>query len=99
MSEIHKPSVRTVERTEDRFLPSDVFESRSRNQPPRNGTGVDMDRWIEFRTTEREQFAEFMRLGRARLGFFQSPYVSWRKDIALYLGPQAAAQRGLVVST
>ncbi|MGH8260455.1 MAG: FAD-dependent oxidoreductase, partial [Steroidobacteraceae bacterium] len=39
MSDIAKPIVRTVERTEERFLPSDVFESRSRAQPPRNGTG------------------------------------------------------------
>ena len=35
-----KPAVKTVERTEDRFLPSDLFEARSRAQPPRNGTGV-----------------------------------------------------------
>ena len=34
-----QPTVKTVERTEDRFLPSDLFESRSRTQPPRNGTG------------------------------------------------------------
>ncbi len=59
--------------------------------------GVDMDRWIEFRTTEREQFAEFMRLGRERLGFFQAPYVSWRKDIALYLGPRQSGLSALDV--
>ena len=57
--------------------------------------GVDMDRWIDFRTTEREQFAEFMRLGRERLGFFQSPYVSWRKDIALFLGPRQSGLSGI----
>jgi len=57
--------------------------------------GVDMDRWIDFRTTEREQFAEFMRLGRERLGFFQSPYVSWRKDIALFLGPRQSGLSGV----
>ncbi len=39
MSDITKPTVKTVERTEDRFLPSDLFESRSRTQRPRNGTG------------------------------------------------------------
>jgi hypothetical protein len=59
--------------------------------------GVDMDRWIEFRTTEREQFAEFMRLGRERLGFFQAPYVSWRKDIALFLGPRQSGLSALDV--
>ncbi len=57
--------------------------------------GVDMDRWIEFRTTEREQFSQFMRLGRERLGFFQSPYVSWRKDIALFLGPRQSGLSGI----
>ncbi len=59
--------------------------------------GVDMNRWIEFRTTEREQFAEFMRLGRERLGFFQAPYVSWRNDIALFLGPRQSGLSALDV--
>jgi len=59
--------------------------------------GVDMDRWIAFRTGEREQFAEFMRLGRERLGFFQAPYVSWRKDIALFLGPRQSGLSALDV--
>jgi len=57
--------------------------------------GVDMDRWIDFRTIEREPFAEFMRLGRERLGFFQAPYVSWRKDIALFLGPRQSGLSGV----
>ncbi len=59
--------------------------------------GVDMDRWIEFRTSGREQFAEFMRLGRERLGFFQAPYVSWRRDIALFLGPRQSGLSALDV--
>ena len=57
--------------------------------------GVDMDRWIDFRNIERDQFAEFMRLGRERLGYFQAPYVSWRKDIALFLGPRQSGLSGL----
>lgn len=57
--------------------------------------GVDMNRWIEFRTTERDQYAEFTRLGRERLGFFQPPYVSWRKDIALFLGPRQSGLSGV----
>jgi len=57
--------------------------------------GVDMDRWIDFRNLEREQFSEFMARGRERLGFFQSPYVSWRKDIALFLGPRQSGLSGL----
>ena len=39
MTDIAPPKVRSVERTEDRLLASDVFESRSRTQPPRNGSG------------------------------------------------------------
>lgn len=35
--------------------------------------GVDMDRWIDFRTLQREQFSDFMQRGRDRLGFFQPP--------------------------
>ena len=33
------PTVQRVEQSEDRFLMSDLFESRKRTQPPRNGTG------------------------------------------------------------
>ncbi len=50
--------------------------------------GVDMSRWLEFRGGEPDQFAAFMQLGREKLGFFQPPYVSWRNDIALFLGPR-----------
>ena len=57
--------------------------------------GVDMDRWIDFRNLEPQQFSEFMRQGRERHGFFQSPYVSWRKDIALFLGPRQSGLSGL----
>jgi hypothetical protein len=57
--------------------------------------GVDMDRWIDFRTLQREQFADFMQRGRDRLGFFQAPYVSWRQDIALFLGPRQSGLSGV----
>jgi hypothetical protein len=36
-----------------------------------------------------------MQRGRDRLGFFQAPYVSWRKDIALFLGPRQSGFSGL----
>jgi FAD dependent oxidoreductase len=57
--------------------------------------GVDMDRWIDFRLLQREPFSDFMQRGRDRLGFFQAPYVSWRKDIALFLGPRQSGLSGL----
>ncbi len=59
--------------------------------------GVDMNRWIDFRTGEPEQFAAFMARGRELMGFFQSPYVSWRNDIALFLGPRQSGLSALDV--
>ena len=50
--------------------------------------GVDMNSWLDFRGGQPEQYAEFTKMGRERLGFFQPPYVSWRNDIALFLGPR-----------
>ncbi len=50
--------------------------------------GADMDRWLAFRANEPEQYAQFAALGREKLGFFQPPYVSWRTDIGLFLGPR-----------
>ncbi len=59
--------------------------------------GVDMDRWLAFRRGEPEQFAAFMQLGREQLGFFQPPYVSWRNDIGLFLGPRQSGLSALDV--
>jgi hypothetical protein len=47
-----------------------------------------MNKWLAFRRGEPERFKEFMQKGRSELGFFQPPYVSWRDDIALFLGPR-----------
>jgi hypothetical protein len=59
--------------------------------------GVVMDRWLAFRANEPEQYAQFAALGRERLGFFQPPYVSWRNDIALFLGPRQSGLSALDV--
>ena len=50
--------------------------------------GVDMQRWLEFRRTQPEAFAEFMRVGRETCGLFERPFVSWRNDVALFMGPR-----------
>ena len=50
--------------------------------------GVDMDRWIAFRVQRAEEFAAIMERGRATLGEVDRPYVSWRNDVALFLGPR-----------
>jgi hypothetical protein len=52
--------------------------------------GVDMNRWIAFRTGQPEAFKDFMDRGRAASGLFERPFVSWRNDVALFMGPRQA---------
>ncbi len=59
--------------------------------------GVDMETWLAFRGGEPDAFSDFMKLGREALGFFQPPYVSWRNDIALFLGPRQSGLSALNV--
>ncbi|MBO9518708.1 MAG: FAD-dependent oxidoreductase [Porphyrobacter sp.] len=59
--------------------------------------GVDMDRWLEFRAADADQFAQFTALGREQLGFFQTPYVTWRNDIAVFMGPRQSGLSALDV--
>jgi hypothetical protein len=51
--------------------------------------GVDMTRWIAFKTGDAAGFAAFMDRGRSLCGgLFERPFVSWRNDIALFMGPR-----------
>jgi FAD dependent oxidoreductase len=59
--------------------------------------GVDMNRWLEFKATLAEQYAEFMRRGRESLRLFDKPFVSWRNDVALFMGPRQAGYSALAV--
>jgi len=59
--------------------------------------GVDMNRWIEFRAASPEQFAQFMAHGRELMGTCERPFVSWRNDIALYMGPRQSGFSALDV--
>jgi len=59
--------------------------------------GADMDKWIEWKLANPDQLTEFMNRGRAELGYFQTPYVSWRNDIALWLGPRQSGLSALDV--
>jgi hypothetical protein len=53
--------------------------------------GVDMARWIAFKTGDPEGFKAFMERGRGACGgLFERPFVSWRDDVALFLGPRLA---------
>lgn len=59
--------------------------------------GVDMETWLHFRLNQPEAFAELNTRGREELGFFQAPYVSWRNDVALFLGPRQSGLSALDV--
>ena len=59
--------------------------------------GVEMDRWIAFRTGQTEAHAAFLARGRAELTLFERPFVSWRDDIALFMGPRQSGYSGLDV--
>jgi hypothetical protein len=50
--------------------------------------GVDMQRWLAFRRNDPKAFSAFMAQGREKLRCFEKPFVSWRDDIALFMGPR-----------
>lgn len=50
--------------------------------------GVDMERWTEFRRTNKAGFSDFMKRGREKLKYFEKPFFSWRPDIGLFMGPR-----------
>jgi len=50
--------------------------------------GVDMETWLAFRRDDPKGFSELMAHGRAKLKFFEKPFVSWRNDVALFMGPR-----------
>jgi hypothetical protein len=53
--------------------------------------GVDMARWLDFKTGRPADFSDFMDRGRAACGgLFERPFVSWRNDVALFMGPRLA---------
>ena len=58
--------------------------------------GVDMNRWIEFRKGQ-EQYSAFMAQGREACGLFDRPFVSWRNDVALFMGPRQSGYSALDV--
>ena len=59
--------------------------------------GVDMNRWIAFKARQPEQFSAFMARGRDACGLFDRPFVSWRNDVALFMGPRQSGYSGLDV--
>jgi FAD dependent oxidoreductase len=59
--------------------------------------GVDMERWLAFRRDEPDAFTAFMAVGRQKVQFFEKPFVSWRNDVALFMGPRLSGYSGLSV--
>jgi hypothetical protein len=59
--------------------------------------GVDMNRWIAFKAGQPEAFNAFMARGRQECGLFERPFVSWRNDVALFMGPRQTGYNALDV--
>ena len=50
-----------------------------------------MPRWLDFKTGKKTEFTAFMERGRTECdGLFERPFVSWRDDVALFMGPRLA---------
>ena len=50
--------------------------------------GVDMEAYLRWRAEQPEQFATFLQRGRKAHGQFEKAFVSWRNDVALFMGPR-----------
>ncbi|MBI2217786.1 MAG: FAD-dependent oxidoreductase [Candidatus Rokubacteria bacterium] len=59
--------------------------------------GVDMERWLAFKTQEPQAVAVFMDRAREALGFAEKPHVAWRSDVALFMGPRLSGYSPLVI--
>ena len=59
--------------------------------------GVDMDRWTAFRSGQPDAFTAFMARGRETLGLFEKPFVSWRNDVTVFMGPRQSGYSALDV--
>ncbi|WP_376098754.1 FAD-dependent oxidoreductase [Roseomonas sp. CCTCC AB2023176] len=59
--------------------------------------GVDMRRYLEWRAERPDEFSAFLRIGREAVGTFDKAFVSWRDDVALFMGPRLAGYSGLDV--
>ncbi len=59
--------------------------------------GADMTRWIAFKSGQPGPHAAFMARGREECGLFDRPFVSWRNDVALFMGPRQTGYSALDV--
>lgn len=59
--------------------------------------GVDMDAFLRFRAETPDQYAQFMARGRETMRYFERPVVSWRNEIAVFMGPRLSGYSALKV--
>ena len=59
--------------------------------------GVDMRRWLDFRAHQPQAYSALLARGRETLGSFEKPIVSWRDDVATFLGPRKSGFSALDV--
>ena len=60
--------------------------------------GCDMNRWIAFKTGDAAAFSAFMDRGRSLCGgLFERAFVSWRNDVALFMGPRLSGYSAIDV--
>jgi hypothetical protein len=60
-------------------------------------TGVDMNRWLEFKRTDPAGHRDLMARGREQLGYVDTPHVGWRDDVVVFMGPRMSGYSGLDV--
>ena len=57
--------------------------------------GVDMPAYLRWRAEKPDEFSEFARVGRERMGLLDKAFVSWRDDVALFMGPRLSGFSGV----
>jgi hypothetical protein len=57
--------------------------------------GVDFGRWLDFRSSDPGGYQSLMSAAREALGYVERPFVGWRDDVALFLGPRLSGYSGL----
>ncbi|MEO3999353.1 FAD-dependent oxidoreductase [Mesorhizobium sp. CAU 1732] len=59
--------------------------------------GVDMNAFLRFRAETPEQYTQFMARGRETMRYFERPVVSWRNEVAVFMGPRLSGYSALKV--
>jgi 2-polyprenyl-6-methoxyphenol hydroxylase-like FAD-dependent oxidoreductase len=60
--------------------------------------GVDFGRWVEFKRGDPEAHRALMKQGHEALGYMETPYVAWRDDVVVFMGPRLTGYSALKVA-